>query len=591
MTTSCYIKASCSLNWDPDSLFNLALSAVAKCFNKYLKEIKELPAEVLFDLFYMLYSKGRLCQLSFQLMDLQVFDRILQVKSKRCRLHHCFQALADHGTSLPESVADIYKQTSHTNFCTPNDRDRHISLGFSLGSFFFDAGWYCESELCFKSIYDLTCNEKPENLFRKIDVAERIIHCQICDYRYDEAKSTMDLIQTLLKQTENENLSINKALVYIRFAAYYLAVSNYNEAYAWSLKSFEELTKLPHILSISIRTIIDVLRLSSRVFTVRRLFSQADVLCKQACLLARKHFGTKSLKYVDCIKDYGFYLLYVDSIDESVQAFQLALDICLQIFGGNNILVAIAHCDLAYALYVQEYSNGRFDNARKHAEQSIEILQRQTKQKYLLLASCKRVKALIVEEIAIDSRDPSVKNQLLNEAHELHQFSLKLSLDIFGEENINTAKHYGNLGRLYQSMNKYDDAREMHLRAIRIKERILGEDDYEVALSIGHLASLYNYDMKKYDEAERLYYRSIDISRRLFGDSYSGLEYDYRGLVRLYLVQGYWSQLDQLQQTFLNYQMLRSTEKPLENILQLDKEPMTTENLFDYVRLTINSNT
>lgn len=44
---------------------------------------------------------------------------------------------------------------------------------------------------------------------------------------------------------------------------------------------------------------------------------------------------------------------------------------------------------------------------------------------------------------------------LLIEAEELHQSALKITIDAFGEVNVQTAKHYGNLGRLYQSMAKY----------------------------------------------------------------------------------------------------------------------------------------
>ena len=40
--------------------------------------------------------------------------------------------------------------------------------------------------------------------------------------------------------------------------------------------------------------------------------------------------------------------------------------------------------------------------------------------------------------------------------------------------------------------------------------------------------------MKEYNKAEQLYLRSIKIGRKLFGPSYSGLEYDYRGLIQVY---------------------------------------------------------
>lgn len=43
---------------------------------------------------------------------------------------------------------------------------------------------------------------------------------------------------------------------------------------------------------------------------------------------------------------------------------QTALDIRKAIFGKFNLYVAIAHEDLAYALYVYEYSSGRFLKAR-----------------------------------------------------------------------------------------------------------------------------------------------------------------------------------------------------------------------------------
>jgi hypothetical protein len=120
----------------------------------------------------------------------------------------------------------------------------------------------------------------------------------------------------------------------------------------------------------------------------------------------------------------------------------------------------------------------------EHAERAIEIITSILPQDHLLLASSKRVKgsqpflrfiflygqycthcvriqcfhflfsALILEEIAIDSPDEASK-RLLAEAQELHLTSLTLALKAFGENNVQTAKHYGNLGRLYQSMGKY----------------------------------------------------------------------------------------------------------------------------------------
>jgi hypothetical protein len=69
------------------------------------------------------------------------------------------------------------------------------------------------------------------------------------------------------------------------------------------------------------------------------------------------------------------------------------------------------------------------------------------------------VKALILEEIALDSNE-LISVQFYKEAELLHQNALVLSLKHFGENNVQTAKHYGNIGRLYQSMQKFDVSEE-----------------------------------------------------------------------------------------------------------------------------------
>lgn len=282
---------------------------------------------------------------------------------------------------------------------------------------------------------------------------------------------------------------------------------------------------------------MEVLRQTSKSCVVKRRFNQAGLLIRQAVSLASQLYEIDGHpQYSNTLMDYGFYLLNFDSVKESVKVYERALKIRKEIFEKNNILVAIGYEDLAYALYVNEYSSGSFYPAKDNADKSIRIREKILPKDHLLLASAKRVKALILEEIALDMRD-GVSHQaqgLLFEAEQLHKSALALSRAAFGENNVQTAKHYGNLGRLYQSMMMYSEAEKMHLRAISIKEQLLGPDDYEVGLSIGHLASLYNYHMKRFRDAEKLYLRSIEINLNLFGNAYSGLEYDYRGLINVY---------------------------------------------------------
>lgn len=73
-------------------------------------------------------------------------------------------------------------------------------------------------------------------------------------------------------------------------------------------------------------------------------------------------------------------------------------------------------------------------------------------------SSVKRVRALILEEIALDSRpDAAKKNELLKTAEDLHNSSSAICLKHLGMNNLQTAKHFGNLGRygLYFDKNEF----------------------------------------------------------------------------------------------------------------------------------------
>ncbi len=55
-------------------------------------------------------------------------------------------------------------------------------------------------------------------------------------------------------------------------------------------------------------------------------------------------------------------------------------------------------------------------------------------------------------------------------AEKLHQQALAVSIKAFGEKNVQTSKHYGNLGRLYQSMSALKKAEDMHLKVSGISQ-------------------------------------------------------------------------------------------------------------------------
>ncbi|KAJ8676550.1 hypothetical protein QAD02_012337 [Eretmocerus hayati] len=515
------------------SLYELSVAAVAKHFSNYKKYLNYLPENVLFDIYYQLYKDHKLCLLVVELSNLNTLSRMLKVTNRRIHLLQSFQALMDHGTQVGNELATNYSiccLSNQENFAT---HEKIINLGLRLGGFLSDAGWYLESEKVLTACRDL-CTlgpQNPDSWCRTLDCCHKLLHAQATYCAFSGAAQTHELaLMTIEKLKDAGYTHTNHAALYAEFGHLFFVRSEYDQAYKWSIEALKQLKpSLPgHI-------VINVLRQAAKSCVVKREFQKVGLLIKQAVYLAREIFDTDHPKYSDVLIDYGFYLLNSDRIINSVSVYKSALNIRKSIFGKNNLHVAMAHEDLAYALYVQEYSSGKFHLASHHVNKAIEIMEKLLPSEHLMLASTKRVKALILEEIALDSAPtPGTEQNLLFKSETLHQSALQLTRVAFGENNVQTAKHYGNLGRLYQSMRRFQEAEEMHLRAIRIKEELLGPEDYEVGLSIGHLASLYNFHMNRYRDAEELYYRSIAISLKLFGKSYSGLEYDYRGLLHVY---------------------------------------------------------
>ncbi|XP_051153214.1 amyloid protein-binding protein 2 [Leptopilina boulardi] len=516
------------------SLYELSVIAVADKFITFKKHLFYLPEKVVFDLYYQLCKEKRLCLIGMEFSDLKTFSLMLKVTNRRIHLLQIFQALMDHGMRVCNELAICYDVCCLGVRENKNAREKIINLGLKLGGFLSEAGWYVESERVLLACKELCVSEEEnlQNWCLTLDCCHKLLHAQAAYCAFRAAAETYQLaVRTVDKLKNAGHSNANHAALYAEFSVLFYIRSEYDRAYMWSIEALKQLKP-----SLSARIKIDVLRQAAMSCVVKREFQKAGLLIKQAVYLAREVFETDHPIYSDVLLDYGFYLLNYDSINNSVQVYKFALEIREAIFGKMNLLVAIAHEELAYALYVHEYSSGKFEQASYHAGKAIEIMDKLLPVEHIMLASTKRVKALILEEIALDNeRTPLSEQDLLLKSEGLHLSALQLARTAFGEKNVQTAKHYGNLGRLYQSMRKFSEAENMHLKAISIKEELLGLEDYEVGLSIGHLASLYNFHMHRYRDAEKLYFRSIAISLKLFGQSYSGLEYDYRGLMHLYM--------------------------------------------------------
>ncbi|XP_071872684.1 protein interacting with APP tail-1 isoform X1 [Bombus fervidus] len=548
--------------FSPKTLYQSSVLAIANKFLRLRKYLPDLPNDVLFDIYYQLYKERKLCLLGCDFNNLEIFSKMLTVTSRRVHLLQSFQTLIDHKIQVEEELSMSYTVWYLHGTENAAADEKLINLGLRIGGFFSDGGWYANSKRVLLACKQLCLanNSTPQNWCRTLECCRKLLHVQAAYCEFLQAAKThqlaMELIERLKKAGYND---YNYAAIYTEFSILFYMKSEYNEAYRWSIEALEELKP-----GLSARVTVDVLRQAAKSCVLKREFQRAGLLIRQAVYLAKEVFGVDHPVYSNVLIDYGFYWLNFDNIINSVNLYRDALAIRKEIFGGRNLHVALAHEDLAYALYVFEYRSGEFPEASVHIEKAISIMLKLLHGDHLLLASAKRINALILEEIALDNTSaPLSRQNLLYKAESLHLSALKSAKEAFGERNVQTAKHYGNLGRVYQSMRRCKEAEIMHLKAICIKEELLGPDDHEVGLSIGHLASLYNYHMNRYRDAEELYYRSIAISLKLFGKSYSGLEYDYHGLLNVYTKLNEYPKVLKYATILNNWKMLR--DKHLES--------------------------
>ena len=123
---------------------------------------------------------------------------------------------------------------------------------------------------------------------------------------------------------------ISSYAVYCEVANYYFWRSMYDASYLWSLKGVKSVcatkTAVPQ------RVVIDILRQAGKSCVVTRRYPLAQLLLREALLKAHEVYGQQHLKYADCLQDYAFYLLNVDKVGLSVQAYEQALHVRFYMF-------------------------------------------------------------------------------------------------------------------------------------------------------------------------------------------------------------------------------------------------------------------
>uniref|UniRef100_A0A914ZZ16 Amyloid protein-binding protein 2 n=1 Tax=Parascaris univalens TaxID=6257 RepID=A0A914ZZ16_PARUN len=573
----------------PESLFSLAVSVVVNNFSKFRQEVRFLPSEVLFEIYANMYRGEKYCQLGYEWCNLDVFHRMLMLKSKRVEIHQIYQTLVRTGTTISGTLIAVAKQRVDWLLSDPSwtvyELEVLYDFTLEMGVFLLEAcsyNWAGEALMychCLLLKFPLRARWRQQKLF---ELNYWLLEYYTGNCMYAEAMKTCSLFDALVAHIEklggrndqDNDKAVNLAQILIQSAVLWYQMGEYKHALRYAVRALRSLVNR----ATPMRTKVDVLRVSAKILICLRQFDAAVKLIRHAVYLALRYFED-GRRFTCVLFDYAFCLVNRDRVDHALNVYDIALRMRVEQFGPLSVRTSQALEDVAYALYVHEYGTGNFQQASELANRAVEINKKLLSKDHMLIASSQRMKALIMEEQALDLSDETQKAAMLAEALRLHKAALAHYQRRFGDENVHTAKNYGNIGRLYQSMGLYELSEEMHKKAIAIKARVLGEDDYETALSMGHLAALYTHDMDRQEEARDLYLKSIHIALKMFGESFTGLEYDYRGLLRVYGKLGDTEQADIYRMKLMDWEFARNrslAEESTGTWAEIPTEPIET---------------
>ncbi len=149
----------------------------------------------------------------------------------------------------------------------------------------------------------------------------------------------------------------------------------------------------------------------------------------------------------------------------------------------------------------------------------------------------------------------------VDEALQLARSALDLTISIFGNENVETATSYVNLGAIYKENNKYKESIENYQNALAIYQKNPEQNAARISRTLESVGIVLVFDGKK-KEGEEFLLRSVDVAENAFGTgSKETLPY-LKSLIGFYVFA---KKTDQAQKEFIRLYLATSKHFPSES--------------------------
>ena len=126
-----------------------------------------------------------------------------------------------------------------------------------------------------------------------------------------------------------------------------------------------------------------------------------------------------------------------------------------------------------------------------------------------------------------------------DKALEYHEKALSIQLRLLGEDNLQFASTYNGIGSIWAKKGNYDKALEYHEKALSIQLRLLGEDNLQVATSYNSIASVWEdkhafSGEREFDKELEYYEKALSILLRLLGEDHPDVATCYNNIATVW---------------------------------------------------------
>jgi len=276
-----------ALKVERDTLYNVATSAVIENFPRLRGGLDLCPENLIFDVIFEVYKRRNAKILTEELTHFPTFCKLLKIGDKRSCLHKMLQSSVDNKKKVPQLLAQSFsnevdsllsKLTSPTqNQVKLANTCKTLELGFNLGGFLCEAGWYPAGTTVYRACVNILRRlhkQEPGYTVVKLECLTKLLHSLSNNCQFSEASNIYTELTSFVWE---EQITAAKfpalACIYSELSSYHFMKSNYHESYNWAMEAVKLLSS-----SIPPKLSIDVMRQASKSCVVKREFLKAELL-------------------------------------------------------------------------------------------------------------------------------------------------------------------------------------------------------------------------------------------------------------------------------------------------------------------------